>query len=61
MAFKCSCSYNYSTLIITDMAGKGDTPRKVNKKQYNDNFDKIKPSGKLDGFIKVKGKLIKKY
>jgi hypothetical protein len=42
-------------------AGKGDTPRKVNKKQYNDNFDKIKPSGKLEGFVKVKGKLVKKY
>ncbi len=43
------------------MAGKGDTPRKVNKKQYNENFDRIKPSKNIEGFVRVKGKLVKKY
>ena len=27
--------------MSTNQAGKGDKPRPVNKKQFNDNFDKI--------------------
>jgi hypothetical protein len=41
------------------MAGKGSKPRPVDHKKWNDNFPK--PSGKIEGFVKVKGKLVKKY
>ena len=44
------------------MAGKGDKPRISDKKAFNRNFDSVKFSGKApEGFVKVKGKLIKKY
>jgi hypothetical protein len=41
------------------MAGKGDKDRSSFKKAYKDNFPKL--SGKVEGFIKTKGKLVKKY
>jgi hypothetical protein len=41
------------------MAGKGSKSRVTDQKKYKDNFPKV--TGKVDGFIKVKGKLIKKY
>jgi hypothetical protein len=39
-------------------AGKGDKPRKVNKKQFDNNFDKIKWNEKEEKipFVKRKGK-----
>lgn len=40
-------------------AGKGDRDRSTFKKTYKDRFPKL--SGKVNGFIKVKGKLTKKY
>jgi len=43
------------------MAGKGSKDTRVkNIKQYNENFDRIKRKG-VEGFIQVKGKLVKKY
>jgi hypothetical protein len=43
------------------MAGKGDKDTRVkNRKQYNANFDLIKKK-EVEGFVKVKGKLVKKY
>jgi hypothetical protein len=41
------------------MAGKGSKPRPTDMKKFVENFPK--PSGKVEGFIKVKGKLVKKY
>jgi hypothetical protein len=41
------------------MAGKGPNPRHVNIKKWLDNFPK--PTRKIEGFVKVKGKLVKKY
>jgi len=40
-------------------AGKGDKSRVKDIKKYKENFPKT--TGKVDGFIKVKGKLVKKY
>jgi hypothetical protein len=42
------------------MAGKGSKSRVSDTKKYKENFPK--PSAKkVEGFIKVKGKLVKKY
>jgi len=41
------------------MAGKGSKPRPTDMKKYVANFPKS--SGKTEGFVKVKGKLTKKY
>ena len=41
------------------MAGKGDKSRVKDLQKYAKNFPK--PSGKVEGFVKVKGKLTKKY
>ena len=41
------------------MAGKGDKSRVSDHKKYKDNFPKT--TGKVDGFVKIKGKLVKKY
>lgn len=41
------------------MAGKGSKSRITNLKKYKENFPKT--SGKVEGFVKVKGKLVKKY
>lgn len=41
------------------MAGKGSKSRVSDQKKYKENFPKT--SGKVEGFIKVKGKLVKKY
>jgi len=41
------------------MAGKGPKPRPVVIKKWLENFPKT--TGKVDGFIKIKGKLVKKY
>jgi hypothetical protein len=41
------------------MAGKGSKPRPTDYKKYVENFPK--PKGKLEGFVKIKGKLTKKY
>jgi hypothetical protein len=44
------------------MAGKGDKDTRVkNRKAFNQNFDKIKFSKTDNGFVKVKGKITKKY
>ena len=45
------------------MAGKGDKPRIGDRKAFNKNHDVIKfPDKNLpNGFVKIKGKLIKKY
>jgi hypothetical protein len=43
----------------TNSAGKGDRDRSTFKKAYKDNFPKL--SGKTEGFVKVKGKITKKY
>jgi hypothetical protein len=40
-------------------AGKGDRDRSTFKKIYKDRFPKL--SGKVEGFVKIKGKLTKKY
>jgi hypothetical protein len=40
-------------------AGKGSKFRPTDFKAYKENYPK--PSGKLDGFVRVKGKLVKKY
>lgn len=44
-------------------AGKGDKPRPVDKKTFNENFDNIswKPSQEQKESIKKKGKIIYKY
>jgi hypothetical protein len=41
------------------MAGKGSKSRVSDTKKYKANFPKT--TGKVEGFVKVKGKLIKKY
>jgi hypothetical protein len=41
------------------MAGKGDKPRAVDSKKWVENFPKI--TGKVDGFLKNKNKITKKY
>lgn len=41
------------------MAGKGSKSRITDIKKYVDNFPKAK-SG-VEGFVKIKGKLVKKY
>lgn len=41
------------------MAGKGSKPRPTNYSKYINNFPK--PSGKIDGFVKNKNKITKKY
>lgn len=41
------------------MAGKGSKSRVSDTKKYKENYPKT--SGKVEGFIKIKGKLVKKY
>jgi hypothetical protein len=41
------------------MAGKGSKQRQTDFKKFKENYPKA--SGKIEGFLKVKGKLIKKY
>jgi hypothetical protein len=41
------------------MAGKGSKSRVSDMKKFVENFPK--PSGKTEGFVKVKGKITKKY
>jgi|GEM_PF-6246295 len=41
------------------MAGKGPKQRPTDFKKYKENYPKT--TSKVDGFIKVKGKLTKKY
>jgi hypothetical protein len=41
------------------MAGKGSKSRITDLKKYKENFPKT--TGKAKGFVKVKGKLVKKY
>jgi len=41
------------------MAGKGSKSRVSDTKKYKENFPKA--SGKVEGFVKIKGKLVKKY
>jgi hypothetical protein len=41
------------------MAGKGDKPRPVDMKKWAENFPK--PTRKIEGFVKIKNKLTKKY
>jgi len=41
------------------MAGKGSKPRPTDMKKFVENFPK--PSGKVDGFVKNKNKITKKY
>jgi hypothetical protein len=41
------------------MAGKGSRQRPTNFKKFKENYPKT--SGKVDGFVKIKGKLTKKY
>jgi hypothetical protein len=45
------------------MAGKGSRDTRVkDRKKYKENFDAIKFREKNDeGFVKIKGKLVKKY
>jgi len=45
------------------MAGKGSKDNRVkDRRKYKENFDAIKfTKNKDSGFIKVKGKLVKKY
>jgi hypothetical protein len=40
-------------------AGKGPKPRPVNIKKWIENYPKL--TGKVEGFVKIKGKLVKKY
>jgi hypothetical protein len=40
-------------------AGKGPKPRPVDIKKWIANYPK--KTGKVEGFVKIKGKLIKKY
>jgi hypothetical protein len=40
-------------------AGKGPRQRPTDFKKYKDNYPKT--TGKVEGFTKVKGKLVKKY
>lgn len=40
-------------------AGKGSRPRPVDIKKWVENFPKSKRE--VEGFVKVKGKLVKKY
>jgi hypothetical protein len=40
-------------------AGKGSKPRLVDTKKWVDNFPKT--NGKVDGFVKNKNKITKKY
>lgn len=41
------------------MAGKGDKPRPCDVKKWVNNFPKT--TGKVDGFVKNKNKITKKY
>jgi hypothetical protein len=41
------------------MAGKGSRQRPTDFKKYKNNYPKT--TGKLEGFVKIKGKLTKKY
>jgi hypothetical protein len=41
------------------MAGKGPRQRPTNFKKFKENYPKV--SGKVEGFVKIKGKLVKKY
>jgi len=41
------------------MSGKGSKSRITDLKKYKENFPKT--TGKTEGFVKVKGKLVKKY
>jgi len=41
------------------MAGKGSKPRAFDPKKWVNNFPKT--NGKVEGFVKIKGKLTKKY
>lgn len=41
------------------MAGKGDKSRVKDLQKYTKNFPKT--TGKVKGFVKIKGKLTKKY
>jgi hypothetical protein len=41
------------------MSGKGDKSRVKDIKKYQENFPKT--TGKVEGFVKIKGKLVKKY
>ena len=41
------------------MAGKGSKSRVTDQKKYKENFPKS--TGKVEGFVKIKGKLVKKY
>jgi len=41
------------------MSGKGSKSRVSDTKKYKENFPKV--TGKVEGFLKVKGKLVKKY
>lgn len=47
------------------MAGKGDKPRPVNRKKFDNNFNEInwvsKDNGEIRSFIVKKGKKIFKY
>lgn len=46
----------------SNQAGKGDKPRPVNKKQFDDNFDRIQWSNKKNVQAKErKGKVTYKY
>jgi hypothetical protein len=41
------------------MAGKGSRQRPTDFKKYKENYPKAQ--GKVEGFVKIKGKLTKKY
>jgi len=41
------------------MSGKGSKSRVSDQKKFKDNFPKS--TGKVEGFVKIKGKLVKKY
>jgi hypothetical protein len=41
------------------MSGKGSKPRPTDMKKFVENFPKSKKP--VEGFVKVKGKLVKKY
>ena len=49
--------------MSANQAGKGDKPRPVNKKTYNENFDEIAGRGKTTGKLirTVKGKSTYSY
>lgn len=48
--------------MSTNQAGKGDKPRPVDKKQYNNNFDQISWSSKSSAEAKkAKNKTVYRY